>query len=132
MLFCFRPLPGSHLYKLTGIFTNLIAQAVFVPFRGLIFINNVNYDTQFIPVGFRPLPGSHLYKFRKAETNHQAIVVFVPFRGLIFINIDTMFYVEQKISVFVPFRGLIFINWELPWQIVNDALFSSPSGVSSL
>ena len=87
--FVFVPFRGLIFINTILVFRCSMVSSVFVPFRGLIFINTTKDDCVKIK--------SHL--------------VFVPFRGLIFINNERMVdFMTKAELVFVPFRGLIFIN----------------------
>ena len=109
---------------------------VSVPYRGLIFLNQIEAlqkkinnafpspigDLYFsinkeidIPERFQfPSPIGDLYfSIRRANLRDaEAFIVSVPYRGLIFLNSGkTYVFIAMVLPVSVPYRGLIFLNW---------------------
>ena len=84
---------------------------VFVPYRGLIFLNSKKDFVGELQEVF-PSPTGDLYFSMavKIEIAKSFKKVSVPYRGLIFLNGSAWGGIEPPYTVSVPYRGLIFLN----------------------
>ena len=84
---------------------------VFVPYRGLIFLNSKKDFVGELQEVF-PSPTGDLYFSMAFGILYfeNGIRVSVPYRGLIFLNCSGFNFARGFESVSVPYRGLIFLN----------------------
>ena len=83
---------------------------VFVPYRGLIFLNSKKDFVGELQEVFPSPTGDLYFSIRLSKTNIQYLYVSVPYRGLIFLNNATVGVAKDPKKVSVPYRGLIFLN----------------------
>ena len=102
---------------------------VFVPYRGLIFLNSKKDFVGELQEVF-PSPTGDLYFSIEISLKNKSrqFSVSVPYRGLIFLNAVEDFVLYEDVDVSVPYWGLIFLNQYNNIKCAGMPKFPSPTG----
>ena len=105
----FRPLSGTYISQSRYSNNDYKAHVVSVPYRGLIFLNNIVNFRKDCKISFPSPIGDLYFSILMLILRIVTPQVSVPYRGLIFLNTLSCRH-RLSFNVSVPYRGLIFLN----------------------